>query len=82
MSNAKTGLMSAIGATLGGVAGAVAGHYAATMRPRVKYAVREGGGDVEDAMVVGGAAGMVVGAFIGGTLAGVEPAQLPAARVA
>jgi hypothetical protein len=28
---------------------------------------------VEDAMVVGGAAGAVVGAFIGGTIAGDDP---------
>lgn len=76
MSNAKTGLLSAFGALLGGVAGAAAGHYAATMRPRVRYAAESGGADVEDAMVIGGAAGAVVGAFIGGT-AGGEPTPVP-----
>lgn len=73
MSNAKTGLLSAFGALLGGVAGAAAGKYAAQMRPRVRYATENGGADVEDAMVIGGAAGAVVGAFIGGTVGGEDP---------
>lgn len=76
MSDAKTGLVAALGAVLGGAAGAAAGHYAAQLRPRVRYAnarPRILGQDVEDAMVVGGAAGAVVGAFIGGTIAGDDP---------
>lgn len=79
MSNAKTGLLSAFGALLGGVAGAAAGHYAANARPRVRYAAEDRGTDVEDAMVIGGAAGAVVGAFIGGTVGGEDPPpqQLP-----
>jgi hypothetical protein len=87
MSNAKTGLWAAIGALLGGAAGAAAGQYAAESRPRYRYAGQPmprrrgpGGTEVEDAMVVGGGAGAVLGAFIGGTLAGEDPPtpQLPA----
>lgn len=78
MSNARTGLLSALGAVLGGAAGAAAGHYAAKMRPRARYAnafkFRGRGQDIEDAMVVGGATGAVVGAFLGGTIAGEDPA--------
>jgi Na+/H+-translocating membrane pyrophosphatase len=70
VSNPKTGIWSAVGAVLGGVAGAVAGQHAARYRPRVRYAREQGPGDIEDAMVVGGAAGAVVGAFLGGTIAG------------
>jgi uncharacterized membrane protein YfcA len=84
MSNAKTGLWSAIGALLGGAAGAAAGKYAVEARPRYRYAQQRpmrrspGGSEVEDAMVVGGAAGAVLGAFIGGTAAGEDPPpQLP-----
>lgn len=77
MSNSSTGFWSAVGAVLGGAAGAAAGHYAAQLRPRVRYASesrpRVLGRDVEDAMVVGGATGAVVGAFIGGAIAGEEP---------
>ena len=75
MSNAKTGLWSAIGALLGGAAGAAAGKYAVEARPRYRYAGRgrPGGSEVEDAMVVGGAAGAVLGAFIGGTASGEDP---------
>jgi len=84
MSNAKTGLWAAIGALAGGALGATAGHYAAQARPRVRYAAervrqrRATGGEAEDAMVIGGAAGAVLGAFIGGTVMGEEtPPQLP-----
>lgn len=77
MSNAKTGVLAALGAVLGGAAGAYAGSYAAKMRPRARYAnafrFRGRGQDVEDAMMVGGATGAVVGAFIGGTIAGEDP---------
>lgn len=77
--SARTGLWSAFGATLGAVAGAAAGHYAATMRPRVRYVAQRDvtGADVEDAMVIGGAAGAVLGAFIGGAASGGDttPAQ-------
>jgi alcohol dehydrogenase class IV len=82
MSNAKTGIWSAIGAVLGGAAGAAAGNYVAQMRPRVRYAnasrKRSRGQHIEDAMVMGGAAGATVGAFLGGTIAGEEtpPLQL------
>jgi outer membrane lipoprotein SlyB len=79
MSSASTGFWSALGAVVGGVAGATAGHYAAQYRPRLRYAraVRaRGDQEIEDAMVVGGAAGAVVGAFLGGTIAGGDPKQL------
>lgn len=88
MSNAKTGIWSALGALAGGLAGAAAGKLAVESRPRYRYGYAEqppprrrspGGSEVEDAMVVGGAAGAVFGAFLGGTLAGEEtPPQLPA----
>jgi outer membrane lipoprotein SlyB len=82
MSNAKTGLWSAIGALLGGVAGAAAGRYAAEARPRYRHGYGPQGVEVEDAMVVGGATGAVVGAFVAGTVAGADDApaaaQLPA----
>lgn len=84
MSNASTGFWSALGAVVGGAAGAYAGSYAAQMRPRVRYANAPRrhsfrGQDVEDAMMVGGATGAVVGAFIAGTIAGetTSPKQLP-----
>jgi len=79
MSNARTGLFSALGAVLGGVAGGAAGYYAARYRPsvRLRYAhARSRGNEVEDAMVIGGAAGAVVGAFVGGTIAGDDPPLL------
>lgn len=76
MSNAKTGLWSAVGALLGGAAGAAAGHYAAKARPTGRARTAQ---QVEDAMVVGGATGAVAGAFIVGALAGEEEpiARLP-----
>jgi len=87
--NAKTGLWSAVGALLGGVVGATAGRYAAVSRPRYRYAEapppekperpRRGspvGSEVEDAMVVGGAAGAMLGAFIAGS-ASSEDVQAP-----
>jgi len=80
MSNVNTGFWSALGAVVGGVAGAAAGHYAQQLRPRVRYAraPRTQGDVMEDAMVIGGAAGAVLGAFIGGTAAGDEtPPLLP-----
>ncbi len=80
MSNAKTGLLSAIGAVIGGAIGATAGYYSDRLRPRRSYVSATRGDAVEDAMVVGGAAGAVVGAFIGGAAAGEEsppPPQLP-----
>jgi len=71
MSNYKTGLAAAAGALVGGALGAAAGFYAQKYRPRR-------GGNVEDAMVVGGAAGSTFGAFIGAAVAGEEPPpQLP-----
>jgi hypothetical protein len=74
MSNANTGLLSALGAILGGAAGAMAGKYAAQFRPRASYAFEsDRGAEIEDAMIVGGATGAVVGAFIGGTLAAPDP---------
>jgi uncharacterized membrane protein YfcA len=80
MSNAATGFWSAIGTVLGGAAGAYAGNRVAHMRPRVRYAnaKRSRGQAVEDAMVIGGATGALVGAFLGGTIAGEEttPPQL------
>jgi len=84
MSNAKTGLWSAFGALLGGAAGAAAGRYAAETRPRVRYAIAKHGGDIEDAMVVGGATGAVIGAFIGGMASGATVSQgaLPSNPVA
>ena len=73
MSNAKTGIWSALGALVGGLAGAAAGRYAAEFRPRGRYEYGPEGASVEDAMVVGGAAGSVIGAFVGGMVGGEEP---------
>jgi hypothetical protein len=77
MSNARTGLWSALG-MLGGIAvGAVAGKAIAQSRPRYQYDP-DGpiGGEVEDAMVIGGAVGGSIGAFMGGMLSG-EPTPAP-----
>jgi hypothetical protein len=77
--SAKTGFWSAFGALVGGAAGAAAGYYAAQARPAFRYANahRGRGQELEDAMVVGGAAGAVVGAFIGGAVSGDDsPPQL------
>lgn len=74
---AKTGLWSAFGALVGGALGAAAGNYAAKARPRYAGG-RTRGEEVEDAMVVGGASGAVLGAFIGGAASSPEqPKQLP-----
>ena len=54
MSNAKTGLWSAVGALLGGVAGAFAGKAAVQYMPRKYYGARRGV-DVADAMATGAA---------------------------
>lgn len=76
MSNSKTGVWSALGSLLGGALGAVAGRYVAESRPRVQYAAQRGhGSETEDAMVIGGATGAVLGAFIGGAAAGEDPPQ-------
>lgn len=68
--SAKTGFFSALGAILGGTAGAAAGYAAAKYRPRIQYRTRSvrqrGDSQIEDAMVIGGAAGAVVGAYVGG----------------
>ena len=82
MSNAKTGILSALGAAVGGALGATAGYYAAQYRPTLHYRRRmnaRGDQEIEDAMVIGGATGAVVGAFLGGTMGGepTPPAQLP-----
>jgi branched-subunit amino acid ABC-type transport system permease component len=66
MSNAATGLWSAVGALLGGIAGAATAKYAVQTRPRG----RATGSEVEDAMVVGGATGAVLGAFVAGAAMG------------
>lgn len=80
MADVSTGLWSAVGAVLGGAAGAYTGYLAATTRPRARYSSgRRRGQQIEDAMVVGGAAGAVVGAFLGGTIAGVPKALPPTA---
>jgi len=76
MSNAKTGLWSAIGALLGGAVGATAGKYVSQTRPRARYGGGIMPGETEDAMVVGGAAGAVLGAFVAGASTG-ESAPLP-----
>ncbi len=74
MSNAKTGIWSAIGAVLGGAAGVAAGNYAVKMRPSLRYYKGRGRGQAtEDAMVMGGAAGAAVGAFLGGAIMGEDP---------
>ena len=76
MSNAKTGLWSAVGALFGGVVGAYAGKLAVQYYPKKYYGMPK----VADAMATGAAAGAVVGAFAAGTMAGEAPAvaQLPA----
>jgi hypothetical protein len=83
MSNAKTGIWSALGALLGGVAGATTAKYVVAARPRYRYSYNEqrprrspSGVEIEDAMVVGGAAGAMLGAFVAGTVAG-EDAPAP-----
>jgi uncharacterized membrane protein YfcA len=80
--NAKTGFWSAVGALAGGFAGAMAGKYAMQERPRYRYAEQRrgpAGTEIEDAMVIGGTTGALIGAFLGGTAAGEEPVrpQLP-----
>ena len=77
MSNAATGIWSALGAVIGGAAGAFAGKQAAVYRPR-GYGARRGSGETEDAMVIGGATGAVIGAFFAATVTG-EPALPPQA---
>lgn len=73
MSNYKTGLAAAAGALVGGALGAAAGFYAQKYRPRR-------GGNIEDAMVIGGATGATLGSFIGASVAGEEPPpELPIA---
>jgi outer membrane lipoprotein SlyB len=72
MANAKTGIWSALGALAGAAAGAAAGRYAVKMRPRSRYA-RPRSTDVEDAMVIGGSTGAVLGAFLAGATMGEEP---------
>lgn len=76
MSDAKVGLYSALGAVLGGAAGAAAGYAAAKYRPRVRFSMNSRGSQIEDAMVIGGATGAVVGAFIGGTVGSNDPPLL------
>jgi hypothetical protein len=78
MGNARTGFWSAFGALVGGALGATAARYAVAARPHVRYAAqrRASGQQVEDAMVVGGAGGAVLGAFLAGAAAG-EPASAP-----
>jgi hypothetical protein len=75
MSNAATGVWSAFGAILGGVAGAAAAKYAVESRPRGR-GTRDRASEVEDAMVVGGAAGAVFGSFLAGATMG-EAAPAP-----
>lgn len=76
MSNAKTGIWAAIGALAGGAAGAFIGKHVAETRPRA-YGGRAKAEAVEDAIVVGGAAGAVFGAFVTGAAVGEEtPPQL------
>jgi len=79
MSNAITGIWSGLGALVGGVAGAYAGRYAAKSRPRHTYGSSPH--DIEDAMVVGGAAGALVGAFVAATVTSPSE-EKPAPQVA
>jgi MFS family permease len=82
MANAKTGALSAFGAILGGVLGAAAGKYAQEFRPRHRGRGRPGYTEIEDSMVIGGAAGSVLGAFIAGTAGAEESPQVVAAVAA
>lgn len=77
MSNVNTGFWSALGAVVGGAAGAVGGHYAAQFRPRHRFARAGRGDELEDAMVTGGAIGAVAGAFVFGALAGEDNPPAP-----
>lgn len=78
MASARTGVWSAIGALVVGAAGAFTGREVARRYPVVRYSLNRGrGGRVTDAMVAGGAAGAVVGAFIGGALSGNSTPELP-----
>lgn len=79
MSDVKAGIWSALGAIAGGAAGAFAGRYAAQMRPR-GYGARRSSQELEDAMVVGGSAGAVLGAFFGGTIGADEPPKQLASK--
>jgi hypothetical protein len=64
--NNKTGFWSAFGALVGGAIGATTAKYAVQVRPRHSYTGRPPGTEIEDAMVIGGAAGAMIGAFVGG----------------
>jgi uncharacterized membrane protein YfcA len=71
--NAKTGFWSAFGALAGGALGAVAGKYAVQMPLRYRYAEQpRRRGEVEDAMVIGGAAGAMIGSFFGAAVSAPE----------
>ena len=73
MSNARTGMWSAVGALFGGIAGVAAARYIVETRPRSKSASQhDRGAEIEDAMIVGGATGAVLGAFIAGAATGEE----------
>ncbi len=71
MSNAIGGLWAGLGALAGGALGAYAGKYAAESRPRGYVH----GAAVEDAMIVGGGVGSVLGAFLAGTVMGEAKAE-------
>lgn len=79
MSNARTGLWSAVCAFVGGVAGAFAGKAIVEYQPRTRYGAPRNG-EVADGMTTGAATGAIIGAFIGGTVAGetTPPPTLPA----
>jgi hypothetical protein len=73
--NAKTGFWSAFGAFVGGAIGATAGKYATQARPRQQ--ATPAGTEIEDAMVIGGAAGVMLGSFFGAAVAAPEEAPKP-----
>jgi len=92
--NTKVGFWSAFGALVGGVVGATSAKYVSEARPRYRYAEKRyaqqkpaGGGrkrigtEIEDAMVIGGSAGALLGAFMGAAASAPEelppPPQLP-----
>ena len=72
--NAKTGFWSAFGALVGGAIGATAGKYAVQVRPRYRYSAEQRGTEIEDGMVIGGAAGALLGSFVGAAASAPEEA--------
>ena len=70
--NTKAGFWSALGAVVGSVVGATAAKYAVQARPRHRYDEDPDGPGVDAASIMGGAAGAIIGAFVGGAVGAPE----------